>query len=177
MGTLAVTAMSRATCALLCFAAFFGCAQLPLGGALGGSPLRLSEIAREGDPQRQASISLCLSGLAADGAQDWPRAEGLYERAIQLDSTNPFAYLALARHRVERVQARQALDALGRAKSLLPSDDAWLAERVQPHLLGLRARALFLSGKLVQSKPLLDRARELAPVEWGDGQLTAAELR
>lgn len=171
------TAARGAVGALLLLAALFGCAQVPVGGALAGGPLRLSQVAHLGDPQRQASMSLCLSGLAADEAGNWARAEGLYERAIQLDSTNPFAYLALARHRVEHVEARAALDALGRAESLLPSDDAWIAERVQPHLLGLRARGLFLSGKLMQSKPLLDRARELAPVEWGDGQLSAAELR
>ncbi len=167
----------RAWLALALSAALLSaCAGGPFGSVLGSAPLRLSEVGGDGDPTRRASMGLLLNGLSADEARAWARAEGLYERAIQLDSTNPFAYLALARHRVERVQPSAALDALERAESLMP-DDAWLAERVQPHFLGLRAQALFMAGRLQQSTPLLERARQLAPREWGDGRLSAAELR
>jgi tetratricopeptide (TPR) repeat protein len=152
-----------------------GCAQLPIAG--GGAPLRLSEIASDGDPQRRASMSLCLTGLAADESNEHARAEGLYERALQLDSTNPFAYLALARHRVEQRDARAALDALGRAQSLLPADDAWVMQRVEPHMLGLRGASLRLLGRTREADPLLARARSLAPAEWDDGRLAAVELR
>jgi tetratricopeptide (TPR) repeat protein len=139
-------------------------------------PLRISEIAQDGDPPRRASLNLILRGLDADEGQAWTRAEGLYERAIQVDSTNPFAFLAMARHRVERAQARAALDSLERAESLLASE-GWPPERLEAHLAGLRGRALFLAGRLGESAPLLARARELAPVEWADGRLSPAELR
>jgi cytochrome c-type biogenesis protein CcmH/NrfG len=122
-------------------------------------------------------MSLCLSGLAADEAREHARAAGLYERALQLDSTNPFAYIALARHRVERREGRTALDAIGRAQSLLPADDEWLMQRVEPHMIGLRGASLRQLGRAREGDALIDRARTLAPLEWEDGQLAAVELR
>jgi hypothetical protein len=162
--------------ALLGAALLAACAGPPLAGIFAPAPLRLSELSQEGDPQRRASVNLLLRGLDADEARDWTRAEGLYERAIQVDSTNPFAYLALARHRVEQAQAQAALDSLERARSLI-GGEGLAAERAEAHLVGLRGRALFLAGRLQESAPLVARARELAPAEWGDGRLSAAELR
>ena len=67
--------------------------------APGGTP-QLSRVAGEGDPARRASMRLVLSGLDADEAGRSAEASSLYERALQVDPTNPYAWLALARQEV-----------------------------------------------------------------------------
>jgi tetratricopeptide (TPR) repeat protein len=98
-----------------------------------------------------------------------------YERAIQVDPTNPYAYLALARYYAGRDPAR-ALEYLDQAEALLESEDA-LSPGVQAHLFGLRATALRTHGDLRRSEELVERARELAPDAWDDGYLSPDELR
>ncbi len=65
-------------------------------------PVRLSDLASEGDPARRASLRLVTRGLDSDSGGQAQLALSQYERAIQVDPNNPFAYLAIARHHVER---------------------------------------------------------------------------
>ncbi len=78
------------TILLLALAALWGaCSSLP--GALGRGPIRISELVEQGDAVRRASLQLLIEGLEADVDGAHARAKGRYERAIQLDPTNPYA--------------------------------------------------------------------------------------
>jgi tetratricopeptide (TPR) repeat protein len=161
-------------CVLACLVllGLAGCA----GGYIpreGGGALRLSEV-RPTDPARRASIGLCLDGLAADAEGRPSSALNHYSRAIQIDPNNPYAYLALARHEVEMGDARRALEYLDLAESLLAAESA-LSPRVEPHLDGLRGSALTATGR--NGSVELGRAERAAPGVWGDGRLSAQELR
>jgi len=142
----------------------------------GSRTLRLTDVAGEGDATRRASTDLVLDGLTSDARGDAARALSQYERAIRIDSGNPYAYLALARHHVEQQQARRALAYLDRAQILFESLDLD-SPRVEVHLVGLRGRALQLQGRTREAEVLLAEAARRAPDVWGDGRLDAAELR
>jgi tetratricopeptide (TPR) repeat protein len=154
----------------LALALLGGCAAP--GGA--GRGVRLSDLEGEGDPARRASLRMVGRGLDQEIGQP-QLAVTDYERAIQIDPTNPYAYLALARHYAGRDPAR-ALEYLDQAEAQLESEDA-LSPGVQAHLLGLRATALRTHGDLERSEELVERARELAPDVWDDGYLSPDELR
>ena len=138
--------------------------------------LRIRDLSDEGDPMRRAALDLLTEALGADAAQDASRARGLYARALQIDSSNPYAYLALARHHAEVGDARQAMQHLDRAEDLLRSYDG-LSPRVEVHLLGLRGVAMQRSGRVEEGDAWVARAASIAPSVWGDGELTADELR
>jgi Tfp pilus assembly protein PilF len=138
--------------------------------------LRIGDLADDGDPARRASQRLVLEGLGADARHESERARGLYQRALQVDSGNPYAYLALARQCVEQDEPELALEYVARAEDLLavemdPSPGA------EVHLAGLRGIALDHTGETVEGHALLERAADSAPDVWGDGVLTADELR
>lgn len=136
----------------------------------------MSDLLDEGDSARRASHLLVDEGLAAD-AQGRPEAAlARYERALQVDATNPYAYLAIARHHVERRDPERALQFLDHAESLLLVGGD-LPDEVRVHLLGLRGAALYDMGQRPRAAELLDRARVLAPHIWGDGALASDELR
>ena len=138
-------------------------------------PIRLSELVDVGDPARRASVRLVVNGLEADADRDPERALGSYERAIQVDPSNPFAYLAIARHHAESNDPIWALSFLDKAGALFRAQGG-VSPRVEPHLIGLRGQALYGSGHIEQGVPLLERAWALAPEVWTDGQLSAEEL-
>lgn len=140
------------------------------------APLRISELAEQGDPARRASLRMVQDGLLADGQSDPRRAQSRYERAIQIDPTNPFAYLALARLHIERGDPWNGLSYLDRSEVLMSSEGP-LSPRVESHLLGLRGAALVALGRPAEGEPLLADARQLAPQIWEDGRLAADELR
>lgn len=165
----------RARLVPLLLLALLACPGVPL--RLTQSPsLHLSELVGEGDATRQASLDLVLDGLAADEVGERRRAEGLYARALQVDSGNPYAYLALARHHVAAGDAQGALEHLARARDLL---DAYgeMSPRVEVHLTGLEGAALRLAGSDVQGQALIAEAADEAPAVWRDGRLDASELR
>jgi Tfp pilus assembly protein PilF len=139
-------------------------------------PLRISEAVDQGDPARRASLRLTLEGLDDDIAGAPRRARGSYERAVQVDPTNPHAYLALARHHLEVGDSPGVIHFLGQASAQYQSEGMKVT-RVEVHLLGLRGGALRAEGRDVEAQPYLDRAGDLSPVIWGDGWLTAEELR
>jgi tetratricopeptide (TPR) repeat protein len=139
-------------------------------------PIALSELAGRGDPARRASQRLVLEGLDEDDAARPAAALAQYERALQVDPTNPWAWLALARHEVDEGDPARALSFLDKAEALL-RDDAADPLRVEPHLVGLRGEALTALGRTGEGLELLRRARASAPSVWSDGRLDAAELR
>ena len=148
-----------------------------------GGALRISEVAAKGDPLRRASTRLVLEGL---GASEPQRALSHYERAIKIDVTNPYAYLALACYQIQWGDVDRGTQSLSQAELLLESEEL-KSPRVEPHLTGLHGRAQVRmrrhtrvvkgNGRALEGEPLLKRARRLAPEVWGDGWLTAAELR
>jgi tetratricopeptide (TPR) repeat protein len=172
-----LTSRSFAAAVLLawgCFSLIGGCAATTR--APDGAALRISQINQLGDARRQASMRLVVEGLDAEIASTPQRALSRYQRAIQIDPGNPFAYLALARYYAAISDPERALEHLDRAQSLLDPDGA-LYRSAEPHLLGLRGRALAQAGWQEDAGPLLAEARRLAPSVWGDGRLDASELR
>jgi tetratricopeptide (TPR) repeat protein len=121
-------------------------------------------------------MRLVVEGLDAEIASKPSRALSRYQRAIQIDPGNSFAYLALARHYAAIADPERALEHLDRARSLLDPDGA-LYRGAEPHFLGLRGRAFAEAGRPADAGPLLAEARRLAPSVWGDGRLDASELR
>lgn len=159
---------------VLALLACAGCLTPP-GAAPRVRALQLSELAQEGDPQRRASLRLVLEGLQRDGQASPRLAMGLYERALQVDPTNPYAFLALARHHVEGTEPARALPFLDKAEALLRAQRA-LSPGVVVHLRGLRGVVLRASAEPAAGEALLDSARRQAPEVWSDGRLSAHEL-
>ncbi|MBW2272198.1 MAG: hypothetical protein JRG96_02930 [Deltaproteobacteria bacterium] len=139
-------------------------------------PLRMSQLLQEGDAARRASQRLIVEGLDADTLGEHARARASYERAIQVDATNPYAYLALARHHVDGARPEQALPFLDQARTLLEMQGADAPE-IEVHLVGLRGEALYASGGIHEGIVYLEQARQMAPDVWGDGRLAPEELR
>ena len=142
---------------------------------LPGDEVRLSQLARSGDPPRRASTRLLLQGLDADAAGRGAEALSQYELALQVDPNNPYAYLCLARHEVDQGDPERAIDYLDKADALLSVEPG--AAGVRVHVTGLRGAALWQQGRRDEARPYLEAARRAAPRTWGDGQLDAGELR
>jgi tetratricopeptide (TPR) repeat protein len=157
---------------LACAAFLYGCVA---GGISATRAPRVSDVADEGDDQLRASQRLVIEGLDADERGDVERARGRYERALQIDASNPWVYLALARHYVEAGEPGRALSHLDRAEALLDAQGGDPGARI--HCEGLRGAALALEGDRGAAQPLLDAAAHGAPGVWGDGVLAASELR
>jgi len=117
-----------------------------------------------------------LEGLDADDAGSAGAAASRYQRALQIDPSNPYAYLALARQRAEGEEPAHALPYLEKARALLAAQKAETPS-VEAHLCGLRALALAAMGRDEEAKERMARAKALAPEAWSDGRLDAAELR
>ena len=149
-----------------------GCvARLPPAA---GDALRVSSWVGEGDPQRRASTRMVVEGLEASARGRQALAIASFERALQVDPSNPLAYLALARHAAFEGDPERALAFLDKAEaSFGRSAEGMLAT---PHLRGVRGVALSALGRRRESYPHLDAARRAAAV-WSDGQLDASELR
>ena len=140
------------------------------------APIRLTSVASSGDAARRASTRLALEGLDADASAQPALAADRYARALQVDPTNPWVYLALARHRIDEDRPVDALAALDQAESRLRAEGA-LAPGVEIDLIGLRGSALVASGNADRGATLLGEAAQGAPDVWGDGHLDASELR
>jgi tetratricopeptide (TPR) repeat protein len=136
----------------------------------------MSELVDEGDAARRASQRLIVEGLDADTIGERARARASYDRAIQVDATNPYAYLAIARHHVDGARPEKALPFLDRASTLLEVQGEDSA-RVRVHVIGLRGEALYASGRIDEGIDYLEQARLMAPEVWDDGTLAPEELR
>jgi hypothetical protein len=139
-------------------------------------PLRISEVVGDGDPTRRASTRLVIKGLESS-----PPEQGLfdYERALRIDATNPYAYLALAAFEIQWGDLEQGVHALAQSELLLDAEGL-KSPRVEPHLIGLRGRSMLRSYDDVErhaGEKWLEEARRRAPEVWGDGWLGVAELR
>ncbi len=143
---------------------------------IGSHTTRIEDVAQRGDPQRRASTDFVLKGLAADAAGDARRALSRYERAMQVDSGNPYAHLALARHHVEHGEYGSALAYLDQAEMLFESQET-PSPGVEAHLAGLRGVVLSRAGRRRDGDALLREAARRAPDVWADGWLDADELR
>jgi tetratricopeptide (TPR) repeat protein len=148
-----------------------GCRVVP-GAPFPREPLHLAELASAGDPARRASMRLVVAGLDADERGSGAEASSSYERALQVDPNNPYAWLALARQEVFDGDPDRGLSHLDKAQALLGSD-----ERAAAHLAGIRGAGLVAVGKRPLGEPYLREALELAPGAWADGKLDASELR
>jgi hypothetical protein len=140
---------------------------------LPGGSVRLSDVEDDGDPARRASLRLVERGLGDESGHP-QLAVSDFERAIQVDPTNPWAYLALARHYAP-TRPDRALEYLDQAQAMLDAEQM-LSPRVEPHLLGIRGMALRMRGD-PSGDALLEQARRMAPEAWGDGYLSPEELR
>lgn len=171
--------LSQSLVTLLLAAAVAGCAGGPrLTPAYGPTtrPLTASAALGQYDAARDGSLRLVIEGLDEDQAGRPGRALAKYQRAIRVDPTNPFAFLALARHHLEGDSADEASAFLDQARALFeaqgdlgPSVDVWG--------LGLRAGIDRARGRDEKADALLSQARRLSPEIWGDGRLSARELR
>ena len=121
-------------------------------------------------------MRLVLRGLDEDQTLRPAPALSLYERALQVDPNNPFAYLALARHHAAGPDPQRALAFLDKAEALLGHSEG-LPPGLEADLVGIRGSALYASGRIPSALPLLERARHLSPTVWSDARLDASELR
>jgi len=138
-------------------------------------PYRVSDFLNRGDPARRASLRLVVQGLEADQAGNFASARAGYERAIQVDATDPWAYLALARYYLEQGEPERVSALLDQSAALFEAEG--LREpRVGVHLIGLRGGVFAGMGREADATLYLERAETLAPGVWGDGQLEAGEL-
>ena len=153
-----------------------GCAGPAKPPAAAIEPIRVSKALGLGDPARQASTRLVVQGLDADEAGQIQRARGSYERALQVDPTNPYAYLALARHALDVGEPNDAIDFIEQAAALFEAEGLRQPE-VGVHLIGLRAQAFEVAGRTEESELYFETAAEMAPHIWQDGSLSATELR
>lgn len=152
-----------------------GCASFGSFRPQPGS-LSLSEVADAGDPERRSSMQLVLQGLSDDADMQSARALSSYENALRVDPSNPYAYLALARHHAYGRDPTRALPYLDKCRSLLRAQGAW-SPRVEAHMEGLRGTALVATGRASEGHAHLERARVLDASVWGDEYLAAGELR
>ena len=158
--------MSRRLLAIsLLLALTAGCASG--SGPPRARPFHISDVIAHGDATRIASTRLVLRGLEADIGRNSARARALYQRALQVDPTNPYAFLALARQAAEQGDAG-GVSYLDQAQALLALEEA--PEGALLHARGLR-------GVLQGRSELLHDAGARAPQSWADGRLDAEELR
>ncbi len=139
-------------------------------------PLTASAALGLYDSTRDASLRLVIAGLDEDASGQPSRALASYQRAIQVDATNPFAFLALARHHLEDGSFEEASAFLDQARSLFESEQT-LGPAVDVWGLGLRAGIERGLGRNERADSLFERARLLSPSIWGDERLSASELR
>jgi tetratricopeptide (TPR) repeat protein len=142
----------------------------------GGRAFRVSDLAGRGESSRRAATNLLLEGLDEDAAGRPDRALALYQRSLQLEPRNPYAYLVLARHHADGEQPQRGLSFLDQAETLFDSQGG-APPGVEVHLEGLRGAALAGAGRASEAASLLDGARRRAPSVWGDGRLSPQELR
>ena len=162
--------MASRSALVLCLAVWLGCVGLP------GPTPRASDALAAGDDRFRASQRLVLEGLDADTLGNTARARSRYERAIQADSSNPWAYLALARHHLALGEAPLARRHAERAASLFEASELGSPGALL-HCDGIRGAALALEGRSHEARPLLDAASRGLPRVWADGELSASELR
>jgi tetratricopeptide (TPR) repeat protein len=155
-----------------------GCAAIGVPSSFGVSerPLTVTRALGEGDATRDASLRLVIAGLDDDAAGNPSRALASYQRAVRVDSTNSFAYLALARHHLEHGSAVEASAFLDQARSLFEAERR-LGPAVDVWGVGLRAWIDRREGREADAQIRFEQARSLDFEIWMDDFLSAEELR
>ena len=154
------------------------CAGLDLRGMgqAGEQPLTTSAALGQTDSTRDASLRLVIAGLDEDTAGRPGRALASYQRAVRVDPTNPFAYLALSRHHLEAGSVGEASAFLDQARSLFEVEQR-LGPAVDVWGIGLRAGIDRAESRDELADSRFEAARALSPEIWSDERLSAAELR
>jgi tetratricopeptide (TPR) repeat protein len=171
-------ALIRLTIALLAAICLSGCLGLDFSRSRrsGDRQLTVSAAIGQIDATRDASLRLVIAGLDEDTAGRPARALANYQRAVRVDATNPFAFLALARHHLEGASVEEASAFLDQARSLFENDDLH-GRAVDVWGVGLRAGINRELGRDAEADQRFDAARRLSPEIWGDERLSSAELR
>ena len=79
-------------------------------------------------PRRRASVKLVQQGRDLLRTENYGAALSQFERAIGVDSTNPYSHYFVARAHYFLKNHRESLSFLDVAESRLAADDRWLAE-------------------------------------------------
>lgn len=155
-----------------------GCSGLNLydGRPAEEQPLTASGALGQTDSRRDASLRLVIAGLDDDAMGRPDRALASYQRAVRVDATNPFAYLALARHHLEAGASEEAGAFLDQARALFESEQR-LGPAVDVWGIGLRAWIDREDGRDQLADERFELARDLSPEIWADERLSADELR
>ncbi|MFP6655456.1 MAG: tetratricopeptide repeat protein [Myxococcota bacterium] len=157
-----------------------GCAGVPSSTSTltsaGKVPLTVSRALGHLDSTRDASLRLVIAGLDADTAGRPGRALASYQRAVRVDPTNPFAFLALARHHLEGASVDEAGAFLDQARSLFENSRG-LGDAFDTFGIGLRAGIARERGRGDEAALNFELARILSPEIWNDEWLSPAELR
>ncbi len=167
-------------CAVVCVVVglSMGCSNLNLYGTRTpeARPLTASAALGQTDSRRDASLRLVIAGLDDDAAGRPARALAGYQRAVRVDATNPFAYLALARHHLEAGASGEASAFLDQARALFESEQR-LGPSVDVWGVGLRAWIARDEARDELADRRFEAARALSPEIWADERLSADELR
>lgn len=168
----------RTLCAFLFVAFLSGCAALNVAprSVTIEPPMTASSAIGLYDSARDASLRLVIAGLDDDSDGRPARALASYQRAIRVDPTNPFAFLAIARHHLEGGSVAEASAFLDQARSLFEAQET-IGPSVDVWGIGLRAGIDRARGRDEIADARFDTARQLSPEIWGDEHLSAAELR
>jgi tetratricopeptide (TPR) repeat protein len=154
------------------------CVGLEFGGmrVVHEEPLTVSGALGQVDSTRDASLRLVIEGLDEETAGRPARALASYQRAVRVDSTNAFAYLALARHHLEASSPEEASAFLDQARSLFERSRG-LGSRIDVWDIGLRAGIDRQLGRHERANLRFEMARELSREIWDDERLSSHELR
>jgi tetratricopeptide (TPR) repeat protein len=114
-----------------------------------------------------------VQGLDADIRGRGQSARSFYERALQVDPTNPWPYLTLARLALVDSDPDGALAFVDACEARLSASESL---RASAYLAGIRGEALEQLGRSSEALPYRERALEQAPQVWDDGFLDALEL-
>jgi tetratricopeptide (TPR) repeat protein len=139
-------------------------------------PLTASSALGLYDSARDASLRLVVLGLDDDQGGQPSRAIANYQRAVSVDPTNPYAFLALSRHHLEGGSLDEASAFLDQARASFEAEGQ-LGPAVDVWGLGLRAGIERARGRTDRADVLFAKARDLSPNIWADERLSAAELR
>lgn len=174
---IALLRVGRVGVACLVACCLTACAGFGLSKRFGSDrPLTVSAALGQTDQTRDASLRLVIAGLDDDSSGHPERALASYQRAVRVDSTNPFAYLALSRHHLEASTPIEARAFLDQARSLFEAQQR-LGPAVDVWGIGLRAWIDRIEFRDDLADSRFDAARELSAEIWDDEQLSAAELR
>ena len=98
-------------------------------------------IQPETSPQRAASLRLTEDGKAYLQSGNLIKASEALEKAITIDTSNPYAYYYFARLRSEKGEYKQSLGLLSKAEILFKDSQFWLSNVYS--LMGRNHESLF----------------------------------